>query len=296
LTDQSLVATSLLPFASGDIFVPAPRLDPSARFPTGQGAVRQYDANFTLKAEAQTGHIGLISGLGLSPEGVLWALDPQARARTLFGPEGEALPSPALLVDAGFGSVLFLADGGWLLGEHLCGGPGPFAGEGRVLRFGADGGLLATYHPETNGGVGGFLGVTHMALADDGRTLFHVSETGAVVYAHDLVDDRRLGAFHTRTDPPGMGVGLAILPDGRLAVAAGNKLRVIAAGGATFEDVTLPAGRGWANVVVRPSGKSMFVLDFFGGQVAELALPDFSFVRTLDLGNPQGLTSLAEVP
>jgi hypothetical protein len=284
-----------MPFESGDIFVPAPFLDPAARYPTGAGIIRQYDGDFVLKAAVATGRAGLISGLGLGPDKVLHALDPQARCVDRFGPDGHLLPSLAL-PGAGFGSILFEAGGTCLLGEHLCGPPGPFAGDGRVWRFGADGGLLQTFDTETNGGVSGFLGVTHMALSANGATLFHVSETGGVIYAHDLANDQRLGIFYTRADPPPMLFGLAMLPDGRVAVATGRSLRLIAADGAVAGDIDLPAGRGWANIIVRPGGGSLFVLDFFGGQLAELSLPGFRFLRLVDLGNPQGMTSVAEVP
>jgi hypothetical protein len=290
LTDQYF-----MPFESGDIFVPAPLLDPAARYPTGAGIVRQYDGDFALKAAVATGRTGLISGLGLGPGNVLHILDPQARGVDRFGPDGRKLP-PQALPDAGFGSILFEACGTCLMGEHLCGGPGPFAGEGKVRRFGPDGQVMQTYDTETNGGVSGFLGVTHMALSSDGATLFHVSETGGVVYAHDLADNRRLGIFYTRADPPPMLFGLAMLPDGRVAVATGRSLRLVAADGTVAGDIDLPAGRGWANLVVRPGGGSVFVLDFFGGQVAELSLPGFRILRLTDLGNPQGMTSLVEVP
>jgi hypothetical protein len=290
LTDQSFIA-----FESGDIFVPAPVLDPTARYPTGAGVVRQYDDNFRLKASVATGRTGLISGLGMGADRVLHVLDPQARGVDRFGPDGCLLP-PQGLPDIGFGSILFETGGTILMGEHLCGPPGPFAGDGKVRRFAADGTLLKTYDTETNGGVSGFLGVTHMALSADGATLFHVSETGGVVFAHDLANDHRLGVFYTRADPPPMLFGLATLPDGRVAVATGRSLRLVAIDGTVAGDIDLPAGRGWANVVVRPGGGSLFVLDFFGGQVAELSLPGFRFLRLVDLGNPQGMTSLVEVP
>jgi hypothetical protein len=290
LTDQSFK-----PFAPGDIFVPAPRLDPAARYPTGAGAVRQYDRDFVRKADVETRRTGLISGLGIGPDGALRVLDPQARGLDLFAADGNRLPEP-LRPDAGFGSILFEAGGTCLMGEHLCGGPGPFEGQGRVMRFAADGALLATFDTETNGGIGGFLGVTHMALSADGRTLYHVSETGPSVYAHDLVENRRLGAIYTRTDPPALVFGLAMLPDGRLAVALGSMLRLLGQDGTVIGDVELPVGRGWANVVVRPGGEALFVLDFFAGRVVELALPGFRLLRLVDLGNPQGMTSLVEVP
>ena len=290
MTDQSFK-----PFARGDFFVPAPTLDVAARYPTGAGSVRQYDSDFVRKADVATGRTGLISGLGIGPDGALHVLDPQARGLDSFAADGfrmPDLPRP----DAGFGSVLFEAGGTFLMGEHLCGGPGPFEGQGRVMRFAADGSLLAIFDTQTNGGVGGFLGVTHIALSCDGKTLFHVSETGPSIYAHDLVDNRRLGAFYTRLDPPPMVFGLAMLPDGRLAAALGSMLRLIGPDGVAAGDVELPVGRGWANVVVRPDGNSLFVLDFFAGRIVELTLPDFHLLRLVDLGNPQGMTSLVEVP
>ena len=290
MTDQSFK-----PLARGDFFVPAPALDPTARYPTGAGAVRQYDGDFVRKADVATGRTGLISGLGIGPDGALHVLDPQARGLDIFAADGQRMPELPR-PDAGFGSILFEAGGTYLMGEHLCGGPGPFEGQGRVMRFAADGSLLATFDTETNGGVGGFLGVTHMALSGDGKTLFHVSETGPSIYAHDLLNNRRLGAFYTRTDPPPMVFGLAMLPDGRLAVALGSMLRLISADGIATGDVELPVGRGWANVVVRPGGDSLFVLDFFAGRVVELTLPGFRLLRLVDLGNPQGMTSLVEVP
>ena len=290
MTDQSFK-----PFTSGDVFVPAPVLDKTARYPTGAGVVRQYDGDFTLKAAVATGRTGLISGLGIGPDGVLHVMDPQARGIDRFGPDGVKLPAVAV-PDAGFGSIVFEGGGTILLGEHLCGGPGPFEGQGRVMRFAADGNAVATFDTETNGGVGGFLGVTHMALSGDGGTLFHVSETGGVVYAHDLAANRRLGIFYTRADPPPMLFGLATLPDGRLAIATGRSIRLVAADGTVAGDIVLPAGRGWANIMVRPDGQSLFVMDFFGGQVAEMSLPGFRIVRLIDLGNPEGMTSMAEVP
>ncbi len=290
MTDQSFK-----PFTRGDFFVPTPLLDPAARYPTGASAVRQYDSDFVRKADVATGRTGLISGLGIGPDGMLHILDPQARGLDLYAPTGRPVPVPPH-PDAGFGSILFEAGGTYLMGEHLCGGPGPFAGQGRVMRFAADGQLLASFDTETNGGVSGFLGVTHMALSSDGQTLYHVSETGASVYAHDLVENRRLGAFYTRTDPPGMLFGLAMLPDGRLALALGSMMRLLGSDGVAHGDIALPAGRGWANIVVRPGGNSLFVLDFFAGRVVELTLPGFRLLRLVDLGNPQGMTSLVEVP
>jgi len=289
LTDQSFC-----PFAPGDRFVPVPLLDASARYPTGSGRVLQLAGDGRPKATVSTGRTGLISAMGIGPDGVLWVLDPQARSVDRFGPDGKLLP-PLPLPSRGFGSILFEAGGTILLGEHLAGAAGPFAGEGKAVRLAAGGALLESFDTEFNGGVGGFLGVTHIALSTDGKTLFHVSETGPELYAHDLAGNSRLGSIYTRTDPPPMLFGLAALPDGRLAVATGTAIRLLWPDGAPLGDIALPQGRGWANLVVGPNGKALLALDFFGGRMAELALPDLALVSVVDFGNPQGMTTVAEV-
>ncbi len=285
---------SFFPFASGDRFIPVPLLDASARYPTGAGRIRQLSRCGQTKAEVATGHVGLISGMGIGPDGVLWVLDPQARAVDRFAPDGTRLPALPLPPRA-FGSVQFEQGGTVLLGEHLAGADGPFAGAGQVLRLAADGTPERFFDTAFNGGVSGFLGVTHMALSADHKTLYHLSETGAALYAHDLAANLALGPIYTRTDPPAMLFGLATLPDGRLAVAIGTAIRLLSPDGAPLGDIALPEGRGWANLVVRPSGKSLYAMDFFGGRMAELSLPDLTLLAITDFNNPQGMTTVAEV-
>lgn len=297
-----MTSRSLQSLASGDLLVTASRLHAGARFPTGDGVVRQLRPDLSLRAEAETGHVGLVAHLVLDAGGSLWALDPQARAVSRFGPDGKPLLAPAL-GDHPFGPMLLLAGGDLLLGEHLAASSGPFAGRGHVHRFGPDLAPVATYATAWNGGVGGFLGVTHMALADDGRTLYHLSETGPHLYGHDLATDRRLGVLFSIETPPAMLFGLCAVPGGDLMVATGGGLiRLRPEGGrlVPVSSVALPppaSGRpGWANVVLRPSGRSVFALDFLGGRLAEVAVSTETLIRCVDLGLPSALASLVEVP
>ncbi len=297
-----MTGQSLAPLAPGDLLVAATRLEPGERYPTGASAVRQLGADGRVKAEALTGGRGLVAGLALLDDGTLLVLDPQARQVARFAAGGARLAD----LDLGghpFGSLVRLPAGDLLLGEHLCGTSGPFAGEGRVHRFSpglAPRGTLAT---AWNGGVSGFLGVTHMALHPDGATLFHLSETGPIVYGHDVETDTRLGPLFTVTDPPAMLFGLAALPGGDLLVANGTGLLRLAGGRAGLRAVgriPLPAaasGRpGWANVIVRPHGRGLFALDFLGGRLAELDAVTLEVRRLVDLGLPASLASLVEVP
>lgn len=286
---------SLKPFAQGDLFVAATALHAGTRYPAGDSAVLQLDADWRPKARARTGRIGLVSGLALGPDRALWVFDPQARAVDRFAPDGQPIGPPAL-PDRPFGSAARTRDGGLLLGEHLCGPPGPFAGEGKAVRIDAHGRPVATYDTQVHGGVAGFLGVTHVALSRDEATLFHLSETGPCVFAHDLAANRRLGPIHIRTDPPAMLFGLARLADDDLLVATGSGVRRLAPDGTHRGDHVLPTGRGWANVVARPDRPTVWVLDFILGRVAELDPASGSVNRVVELGLAQSLASLVEIP
>ena len=276
---------------AGDIFVSATQLDASARYPTGHGRIRHFDRMLNIKRDIETGAFGLISALVFDASGTLHALDPQARRIDHFGPVAmPALPSRA------YGSMIALPGGEYLLGEHMIGTTPGFSGDGCAYRVDAAGEILASYHTQTNGGVSGFLGLTHMTLGGDGRTLYHVSETGADVFAHDLVDDRRLGPIYTRTDPPGLLFGVAALPDGDLIVAVGGGVRRIDTRGRVLRDYAMPAGRGWAVVIVRDDATSFWALDFFGGQLAVIDIASGEARWVKSLGLEQSLAGLVEVP
>jgi hypothetical protein len=288
----------LQPFAPGDIFVTASLLDEDARFPTGEGRIRQYGADWQLKAELATGHTGLISALVLDPAGWLHALDPQARAITTVASDGQVVKQFNFLPNRAYGSMICLGGGEYLLGEHMVGEIPGFSGEGKVFRVGLDGTVLASYDTETNGGMGGFLGVTHMALSADGQTLYHTSETGPHVYAHDLAGNRRLGAVYTRIDPPPLVFGLAILAGGDLMLACGSELRRIDPKSGSARSIPMPEGRGWAVTAIRnnPPDERLWALDFFGGRAACIATNDGAILELHELGLAKCLTGIAEVP
>lgn len=286
--------TALAPFAPGDIFVTASNLDETARFPTGMGAVLQFAADWQPKARFETGKRGLISALCLDTSGNLHILDPQARAFTTVGPDGKPFELFTKLAPRAYGSMITLADGNFLLGEHMVGEIPGFSGSGKVYRVGPDGECLAEYNTETNGGVGGFLGVTHMALSADGKTLFHSSETGAHVYAHDLQANRRLGPIYTRADPPPMVFGIAAGADEALIVACGSELRRVANAEAT--SWPMPEGRGWAVPVMRHNRAEAYALDFFGGRLARLNSQSGELIELRELGLAKCLTGIAEMP
>ena len=285
------------PFAPGDIFVTASDLDESARFPTGNGKVHQLSADWTPKATFETGQTGLISSLTIDHAGNLHILDPQARSHIIVSPDGQLKAMFEALPPACYGSLIPLDDGNFLIGEHMVGKIPGFSGNGHVYRVNAAGDVLDEYGTETNGGMGGFLGVTHMTLSGDGKTLFHVSETGAHIYAHDLVANQRLGAVYTRADPPSMVFDIAMLQDRTMLVAAGNEVRRIdPTDGSVLRHYPMPPGRGWAVIVLREGGRHFWALDFFGGTVASIDTERGEILHVKELGLAKCLAGIAEVP
>lgn len=281
----------LADIAPGDIFVTATQLDPAARFPTGHGRIRHFDRDWRIKRDIETGAYGLISALVFDASGTLHALDPQARRIDHYGP----LQMPALQA-RGYGSMIALSDGHYLLGEHLIGRTPGFEGEGKVYLIDGAGNVHATFDTETNGGVSGFLGVTHITLGPDGKTLYHVSETGAHIYAYDIAAKARIGTVYTRSDPPPMVFDVAALPDGDLLVATGGGVRRLDKDRKTLRDYALPAGRGWSVVILREGGASFWALDFFGGQLAIVDSASGEVRLHKQLGLEKALAGLAEVP
>jgi hypothetical protein len=280
--------------APGDLWVAATLVtDKVLRL--GLSRLWLLSAELEVKAEIPTGAFGMVSGLAVQPgSGVLWAFDPTARRVTRIGADGAMLPDIALAPGRGLGSGVFMANGDLLCGEHLSGDFPPFQGDGRLYRFDAQGRFIRKYGPEINGGMAGFLGLTHITLMKDGRTLAYVSETGSTVYRYDIAEARQLAPLYVRTDLPGMVFGIAGLPDDDVLVMCGNEMRRIAPDGAVQRTYKLPDGRGWSFVRVTKDGRKAWCGDFFAATLAriDLASGEAEIQRRFDL--PFGLTCVAE--
>jgi hypothetical protein len=249
-----------------------------------------------VKAALHTGDFGMVSGIAVNPAtGELNALDPFARNVTRIGADGRRLPSPDLLPGRGLGSMVFLKDGGALAGEHLCGLAPPFTGEGRIARFDAEGRLVRFYRPQYHGGIMGFLGVTHLALLSDQKTVAYVSETGSTVYRYDIEADQQLEPLYVRADPPGMVFGVAATPNDDVLVCCGGEVRRVNSAGEVVRAYATPEGRGWSFLRVTGDGQSFWVGDFFSGALARIDLDSGELIASAKLDIPFGVTSIAEV-
>lgn len=306
--------SSLKPFAAGDVFVAATELNDPLDDHAGRGRIIQYDANLRPKGTLWLGATThLVGGLKFDARGVLWAFDSQAFVVLNIHPDGRLQIRDELPTRA-FSHVNFAKDGSFYLGEHLVGDSirpeiaarmktklplfpgGDRFGDGHVWHFSPGGELLREYATQTQGGMGGFLGVTNSALAPDGRTLVYCSETGPRLMRYDLAHDRQLPDLQSFQPPfqgpPEMFFGMAYGPDGTLYVLRGARIDLVDEAGATLRSIALE-GFGWATIAVTPDGRFAYVGSFFTGVVAKVALGAGTVVRTASTGQARALAGIA---
>ncbi|MCC5793524.1 MAG: WD40 repeat domain-containing protein [Chromatiales bacterium] len=311
--------STLQPLERGDILVGCTVLNNAEDDHAGDGRIIQYDANLKEKGVLwveQTTH--LVAGLRFGPDKSLWAFDSQKPCVLRFDTQGQPLPVPELPKRA-FSSINFLADGSFLLGEHLVGNqiklppgrplgttlpkmPGTdLFGKGHVLHFKPDGTLVREYETQTNGGMGGFLGVTTASLSPDGRTLVYSSETGPHVYRFDIQDNRQL------TD-------LLTLPQGEMVLVAAHmsadrlvmikarmaggppvfQLQQLDAEGKVLHEQDLPGG-GWATILPSPvDAEIVYIGNFFTGTLARMVLATGEIQAQAETGVKRSLAGIAQ--
>ncbi|MGE0581949.1 MAG: SMP-30/gluconolactonase/LRE family protein [Steroidobacteraceae bacterium] len=308
------MSESLKPFSRGDVFVGATELNDPLDDHAGRGRIIQFDANLRRKGVLWLGATShLVGGLNFDARGVLWAFDSHAFVVLNIHPDGRVQIRDELPTRA-YSHVTFAQDGSLLLGEHLAGDTvrpevaarmktkvpffpgGDRFGDGHVWKFSADGTLLREYATQVHGGMAGFLGVTHSALAPDGRTLVYCTETGPRLMRYDLVDDRQLPDLQSfqppYKGPPEMFFGMAYGPDGLLYVSRGARIDAVNDRGETVRSIALE-GFGWATLAITPDGRFIYVGSFFSGQVAKVSLATGAVAHTAETGQARALAGLA---
>lgn len=310
MTDQ----TGFAPWAPGDIFLGATQLDDPDDDHAGRGRILQLGPDLepkgSLELEATT---HLVGGLRFDADGVLWAFDSQEFVVLNIHADGrvEVRDFPK----RSFSHVNFHPDGSLLLGEHAVGDsirpeiaarmhtrlpfmPGTTRfGDGHVFRFEADGTPIKEYATDTQGGMGGFLGVTMSALTPDGKRLVYCSETGPRLMQYDLEAGRQLPDLQAFAPPwrgpPEMFFGMAYGSDGTLYVLRGGRIDVVDAAGATLRSIPLE-GFGWALLEPCIDGRHALVGSFFSGEIVRIALDTGEKVGSYQSGAVKSLAGLAE--
>ncbi|MEZ5564268.1 MAG: hypothetical protein R3F24_01565 [Gammaproteobacteria bacterium] len=285
--DSESPASTLRPFAPGDVLIGATLLDSPTDDHAGRGRVLQYDADLNPKGVLWvSGTTHLIYGLAFAPDGVLWAQDPWAWTTVRIDPAGQQLPN-LRFDERAWSKVHFMPDETLLFTESLVGDhqPEPLTtrhrplpghrtrlGDGHLWRYTTDGELVAIHEPAVHGGMTGSMAITHSVLSLDQTRLFYVSETGPRLMQFDIVDgvqldDLRHGADGDRTM---MHFDLSMTVEGTLLVCMGNRVDALTADGVLLRSYRLP-GFGWAIIDAR-NGKFAYVGNWFSGEVVKLDL------------------------
>jgi sugar lactone lactonase YvrE len=311
-----MTATTLQPWARGDVFLGVTELNDPADDHAGRGRILQYDADLRPKGALElqdTNH--LVGGLKFDRDGVLWAFDSQGFVVLNIHRDGRVVRRREFGARA-YSHVNFTRDGALLFGEHVVGAsikpeiaarmhttiphmPGSTRfGDGHVWKFRNDGTLLKEYATAVHGGMGGFLGVTMSALSPDESTLVYCSETGPRLLRYDLVNDAQLPDLQSFSPPfppgpPPMFFGMDYAADGTLYVLRGGGIHVVDAQGQTTRQIPLE-GFGWALMDLAADGRSAFVASFFSGEVAKIDLGSGAKVGSIATGAVKSLAGLVE--
>lgn len=298
--------------APGDVLVGATLLDDPADDHAGRGRILRFDADLREKGALWVeGTTHLVGGLGFAPDGTLWAFDSLGWTTVRVGRDGRQVDARHLL-DRALSKAVFLPDGHVVLCENFRGSAQPRGlttryrylpdhptevGVGGLYEFDAGGALVHTHYPEVSGGVSGSMGITHAALAGDGRTLIYTSETGPRVMRYDLAARRQLPDLlvlpPAAGGPPPMVFDVAVA-DGRVLLPLGNRVELLTESGEPVARTPLP-GFGWALAAFAREPGMAYAGNWFTGEVVKFALADGAPVASVHVG-AKCMAGLLQVP
>jgi hypothetical protein len=307
------LVNTLRRFAAGDVFVAATVMNDPKDDHAGVGRILQYDADLNFKGELWlSGTTHKVGGLSFGPDKTLWAMAQLTPAVVEIGPDGRQ-KRYKVWSERKLSSVVFAPDGSLLFGEHMAGAQTGHPsittkfkllngrntiGDGHVFRFSRDGQLLKEYRTANNGGMFGFLAVTSMVLADSGRRLIYLSETGTLVQQYDLANDRQLPELANFSGNPAMPMVLVMnpLPDGRLLISNGGGFAIVSPKDGAIERSYRLDGLGWAAVNSSSDGEHAFVGNFWTGELVKVRLSDGAVEARAFVGQRESLSGVAQFP
>lgn len=304
---------TMQPFTRGDVFVAATVMNDPKDDHAGVGRILQYDADLNFKGElwlAGTTH--KVGGLTFDSDGTLWAMAQLTPAIVQVSPDGKQRPYRTWS-ERKLSSVTFAPDGTLLLGEHmvgkLTGHPAittrfkllsgrDVIGDGHVFRYSRDGRLLREYATASHGGMFGFLGVTSTVLADAGRRLIYVSETGNVIKQYDLAADRQLPDLALFDKNPAMPQVIVMnrAANGDLLVSNAKGFARIDPISGRLKRLYPLNGIGWAAINGSVDDRYAYVGNFWTGELVKVDLADGHVVASTNVGQKESLSGIAQYP
>ena len=302
---------TMRPFAAGDVFVAATVMNNPTDDHAGAGRILQYDADLHYKGELWLqGTTHKVGGLTFGPGKTLWAMAQLTPAVVEIAPNGRQKPLHHWS-DRKFSSVTFAPDGGYYFGEHMIGtqtghpaittkfkllAGRDVIGDGHIFRFNPQRKLVKEYATAAHGGIFGFLGVTSTVLADHGSRMIYVSETGNVVKQFDLEHDKQLPDLATFNKDPAMPMVLVMnaMPNGQLLISNGGGFVVMdSQSGQILRNYPID-GNGWAAVNASADSQSVYVGNFWSGDVVKVRLSDGVVTARANVGEKKSLSGIAQ--
>ncbi len=168
-----------------------------------------------------------------------------------------------------------------------------FDGNGQTIRG------LRLSRPEAGGvGLFGFLGIASTVLADEGKRLIYVSETGNVIKQYDLAKDRQLPDLAVFDKDPAMPMVIVmnLRPDGELLVSNAAGFARIDPRDGKVKRVYKLDHMGWVAVNSSADGQPAFVGNFWSGELVKVRLQDGVVVARTNVGQKESLSGVAQYP
>lgn len=264
----------------------------------GHGRILHCDAQLKVKGALRTTDMGLLIGLAISPDGLLFVSCPQNSSLGAFGVSG--LPAQVSFPPRRrYGNIGFDKAGRAIVGVHSGHGE-QFApdghGDGKLVRFDPKSGAFEFFDVEIDGGRGGKHYVSNFALAPDNETVFYVSEAGRRVLRYHMGERRQLPDFLFIPEEEGGTYGLDVAADGHVIMAKGIGASLYSPDGQLIRNYEVSSEKGWTRTQLRRDEGQFFISNFLDGVLEVRDIETGGLINRLDIGLKGALTSVAEYP
>jgi hypothetical protein len=224
------------------------------------GTVQVRAADGTLQS-ILTGPIqGQAKGLAINADGDLLVSHWQVNGNLTVG-NAVAKFHPDGSFAGAFGSGYFCDPSGIAIGSNGFVFVGQANCSGKIVKLDSSGNIVQSFAPIIEVG-----GARWIDLADDGCTMYYTS-AGQLVHRFDVCVSAQLPDLSSVPLSGGAALGLRIMPDGGVIVAAQNDVERLNASGQVIAKYQAVAETGFVGIFVLDDGKSFWASSYVTGNV-----------------------------
>ena len=265
---------------------------------SGLCRIMHYDRDFNPKGELWTGEQGMLVGLLYNPnDRRLYATNPQLNSILAYDSSGAQHRLDGYMPERRYGNMALARSGDILIGVHsLYGAPIEDGhGNGKLIRFNPQTGTARFHEVEIDGGRGGRHCISNLAVDDDDRTVYYVSEAGRRLCRYDTESERQLADFVAFAEDDAMRTyGLGLLPGGEVLMACGSGAVLFNPRGEILRTYGVPLGNGWTRAKPALDGRHFYLSNFLHGLLQRRDIATGEVVSELNTGLKCSLLSLTE--